>query len=315
MAFPSWSWAAWEAVDENVEGHRIIHPGGVRYEPHFQVQTDGGGRLQKVLPDGKGDPEERMRPMLKWYVVDRSPRRDTLPSSLLPPRQAVSKPPLPPRRGTTPIFSPSPRSDSLLRPLNKTGLGLAFAPEVDITDWNGSVRDATNNLDQSVPSLPAHIVRHLTEQHLVFRTRVAQFYLGETRTRTKIIWKRDQDATATGTSNSNIKPMVHSQLKIRETAILDRHGAEVGRCILPDPDARRAAQQPHDFVFVSEAQFFGDERCVDVGGYPLFNVMLLRWSAADGALGRPFASRVAMGRVTKEAFWSATYSEEVVVLG
>ncbi|KAH8686273.1 heterokaryon incompatibility protein-domain-containing protein [Ilyonectria robusta] len=260
--FPSWSWAAWTAV-EDTEGC----DGGVRYEAPFRAQTDDDGGLKKVVPDEGDKAEEFMRPLLKWYVVDRVFPNQTHPR---------------------------------LRPLNKTGLGLALNNDVDIKEWNILVSAATGNLNCSMPSLDNSITRLLTDQHLVFRTKIAQFRLGKTRIRTDTTWKR----------NDTGKLIVSSQLKIRETPIMGG-GIEVGRVWLPDPDGHTPGQLLYDFALISEAQYFGDEDCVDFTDYPLFNVMLL--SREDG--GRPFARREAMGRLTKKAWRLVPSREEVVVLG
>ncbi|KAF7554154.1 hypothetical protein G7Z17_g3128 [Cylindrodendrum hubeiense] len=264
VTFPSWSWAAWTAVEENAEGDY----GGVRYESPFRAQTNDEGGLKKVVPDEQDEAEEFMRPLLKWYVVNKS--------------------------------SPS-RNHPSLRPLNETGLGLAFDENVNIENWNRAVSAATGSLDSSMPSLNKNIANQLTDQHLIFRTKIAQFHLGETRTRTETTWKR----------NASGKLVVHSELKIRETPILNGGGVEVGRVYLPDPDRHRPELPPYDFALISEAQYFGDEKRVGFTDYPLFNIMLLRWDDR----GRPFASRVAMGRITKEAWWEVETREEVVVLG
>ncbi|KAH7009670.1 heterokaryon incompatibility protein-domain-containing protein [Ilyonectria destructans] len=262
VMFPSWSWAAWTAV-EDAEGC----DGGVRYEVPFRAQTNDDGGLKKVVPDKEHKAEEFMRPLLKWYVVNRAFPNQT---------------------------------HSRLRPLNKTGLGLALDNDVDSKEWNKLVSAATGNLDCSMPSLHNSIARLLTDQHLVFRTKIAQFRLGKTRIRTDTTWKR----------NDTGKLIVSSELEIRETPIMGG-GIEVGRVWLPDPDGYTPDQLLYDFALISEAQYFGDEDCVDFTDYPLFNVMLL--GREDG--GWPFARREAMGRVTKKAWRLVPSREEVVVLG
>ena len=94
--------------------------------------------------------------------------------------------------------------------------------------------------------------------------------------------------------------------------ILDAAGGEVGRVVLPDPDAHTpgAAPHPYDFILVSEGQFFGDEKSIDGAEYPLFNVMMVSWKNGQA----PFATRLAMGKVNKEAWWKATNKEELVCL-
>lgn len=91
--------------------------------------------------------------------------------------------------------------------------------------------------------------------------------------------------------------------------------------VLPDPEdpplllavavavGQGSSGGGYDFVLVSEAQYFGDERDVEVGEFPLFNVMLVhvwrREDAGGDAGAAILAERVAMGRVKKEAWWDA----------
>ncbi|KAK0636810.1 heterokaryon incompatibility protein-domain-containing protein [Bombardia bombarda] len=135
--------------------------------------------------------------------------------------------------------------------------GLALDPDVDLAQWQASIAHATKGLTPDI--------------------------------------------------NSSSIPL--TRLEIRETAVLDGSGEQVGKVVLPDPEAQPglggAGAPPSspgsgwlfDFIMVSEAQFFGDERNVEVGEYPLFNVMLVKW----GEGRRPFATRVAMGKITKDA--------------
>ncbi len=43
--FPTWSWAAWETVEDTSQMRNAEYDGGVRYEALFQVQTDNRGAL------------------------------------------------------------------------------------------------------------------------------------------------------------------------------------------------------------------------------------------------------------------------------
>ncbi|KAK0648476.1 heterokaryon incompatibility protein-domain-containing protein [Cercophora newfieldiana] len=272
--FPTWSWAAWEAAEETdpVSRQRVVRPGGVQYEATYRVQTDNRGRLQKVLQLQKSredseQVEERMRPLLRWYTVDNStppvPPARKLPALSPGGKPPRTPPPLPPRRGNV---SPTKQSDSL-RPLNQNGLGLALSPDTSLEEWSDSVSSATKNLtlDRPLPSLPAEMKRQLrSEYHLVFRTLIAQFTLGETRTRTETLWRKTGDGSL----------VAARELHIRETAVLAVNCREVGRVVLP---YGIAAGTVGEFVLLSEGQFFGDEESIEVGEYPLFNVMLVRW--------------------------------------
>ncbi|KAK3994803.1 heterokaryon incompatibility protein-domain-containing protein [Cladorrhinum sp. PSN332] len=317
VAFPTWSWAAWEAVD-------LESPGGVRYETPFQIQTDEAGALLKVVC-GKAAkaPEERMRPLIRWYIANSlgsAPFRKANPPPV-PPRRCSqlalsppgldkkSPPPLPPRRKPA---SPSTRSfqgllPTSLRPLNGTGLGLTFGSDVNVQHWNDSVNSALNRLpiDISLSSIPLNQMKE--GFHLVFRTYAAQFRLGTTRSRTEILWRRNKESTL----------VKYKELKIQETVILsDGNEEEVGRVVLPD-----ASEMPrpgsvtglYDFIVISEAQFFGDEKVVEVGEWGLFNVMMVDRTRSGS--GMMVSTRVGMGKITKDAWWAVGPKEEVVILG
>ncbi len=62
--------------------------------------------------------------------------------------------------------------------------------------------------------------------------------------------------------------------------IVGSSGETVGRVTLPDPDEYTPSPRLYDFIILSEGQFFGDEKNVEIGEYPLFNVMLISWSNA-----------------------------------
>lgn len=300
--FPTWSWAAWEAAEcvDPESRQLVLCPGGVQYEATYRVQTDNRGQLQKVLQKNRGgdaeQPEERIRPLLRWYTADNLPPVPpprTQPSSSGNGKFRPAPPPLPPRKG-----SASPLNNTPLRPLNSNGLGLALSPSTSLEEWTSSVSLATNNLalDCPLPALPPALTKELRPgYHLVFRTLIAQFSLGETRTRTETLWRKTEDG----------KLLAARELHIRETAILAENGKEVGRVSLP---YEVAAGGVGEFVVLSEGQFFGDEESIEVGEYPLFNVMLVRWEG-------DIAERVGLGRVTKEGWWGGRWREEVVVLG
>lgn len=191
--FPSWSWAAWEPVED--------HPGGVRYEVPFRVQTDHKGALMKVvLDDASEAPEERMRPLIRWYIP-RSPHNQAIRSASMsrqksfPGTGGISTPqptrtgpemfrPVPPVRPKPERFrsapAPRPKPDRLrsqqptkvLRPMNGTGLGMAFEAQADLERWMKFLNQGNN--DQSEPTLSAlQLSTIVNDDCLVFKTRSA----------------------------------------------------------------------------------------------------------------------------------------------
>lgn len=77
----------------------------------------------------------------------------------------------------------------------------------------------------------------------------------------------------------------------------------------PKGPSRSLEGRPLDFIAISETQFFGDERKVDVMGYPLYNVMLISWDAL-----MRMATGEALGKVYKHAWTRGKPVDELVVL-
>ncbi|KAI9661044.1 MAG: hypothetical protein M1821_009371 [Bathelium mastoideum] len=289
---PSWSWAGWEGVEE------AHYEGGVRYEDPFQVLTDNEGRLVKVLQD---DGEERIKPMLRWYMVGkrRPPpvpvKKGSNKSDLLIPKppglSQMRTPTFPNTLGGTSTSSPG----SQLRAVNGGGLGLMLDISTPPHEWwNAATASALDIRD-----IPDDVLRTINGNHLVFRTTSAQFRLGSSRKRTEIVHRRE------GTSLRE-----NHRLQIFETEIVDSSSNIVGWIALHDSKTPPGTERLRDFIAVSEAQYFGCEERVDVMGFPLYNVMLLAWM-----LERPFAERMALGKIYKHAWRNAKPHEELIVLG
>ena len=288
---PSWSWAGWEAVEE------AHYEGGVRYDLPFQVLTNNDGSLMKVLQE---DGEERIKPMVRWYTVGKRP------------------PPVPIKRGTTKLDTvvPKPRglihtrtssfpsttagirpssSAKQMRPINSTGLGLRLETNTLPHEWTNAA--TTPALDTG--EVPDEIFRTVTSNNLIFKTSSTQFRLGSSRKRTEKLYRRE------GTS-------LHEdhQLQIFETEVQDANSNVVGWLALHDPKSPLSTARWYDFIVLSEAQFFGSEDRVDIMDFPLYNVMLVEWKSK-----RPFAERVALGKIYKHSWKKEKYQEELIILG
>ncbi|KAI9695843.1 MAG: hypothetical protein M1820_008398 [Bogoriella megaspora] len=300
---PSWSWASWEPVEmqHDQTGKVFLYNGGVRYEHPFQVLTHSDGSLKKVLQD---DGEERMRPMLRWHIFARSnpppvpvkrspsPRKSPARSA---PSPTSSPPPKPLHLRTLSGLSPTTNPKQRLAPLNGSGLGIALELNGPPNNWTDTITKPTLTLD----ALSAEVSSSLSHQHLIFKTEVAKFSLGETHKRLEVIYKR-QGSTI----------VEDHTLHISETDIIDESKRCVGRVVLPDPSQTPEPSKRYDFAVISEAQYFGDEERVDIMGFPLYNVMLIDWAPK-----RPFAERVALGKVFKRAWKDSNTQEEHIVLG
>ena len=297
--FPSWSWAGWEAVRD--ERGRVSR-GGMRYEYTFQIRVNDQGVARKTIPEYddtwlgerlQGGAEERMRPLLKWYAAVEAG------APLLTP--ALDGAAHDGHANTS--EAPSSSGSVKLVPINGTGDGLILNDGVNMSNWQAAIDEVMEHMDQEVPSLPEDVATKLKPgRHLVFRTQTAQFRLGETSPRIDELWITEFDVPP--------RPVMQARSRVRETSILDEHGVVVGRVVLPDPDTYQSSQRMYDFILISESQFFGDEKTFEVGKYKLLNVMVIEWMDA-----RPFARRLALGKVSKDAWRAARTGEELVVLG
>lgn len=322
--FPTWSWAAWEPVEDC--------DGGVRYEVPFRVQTDQKGALQKVvLDDASEAPEERMRPLIRWFIPETPdsqalrpapvPRQKSFPGTgiLAAPQPTQTRPemlrtppqvrPKPERFRTAPAPMPKPdrlrsqRPTNIIQPMNRTGIGIAFKSSADLERWE-TFLDQGNN-DKREPKLSALQISTILDGNcLVFKARSTRFRLGKTQPRTEILWQR-----ADNTSDVSSKLIPHTTLHMNETAIMNNRGLEVGRVVLPDPVAYQQSDKLYDFIMLSEAQYYGDEVNVDVGDHPLLNIMMIEWHK-----NRTFATRLALGKMNKKDWRSALGREELIIL-
>ncbi|KAF2102105.1 hypothetical protein NA57DRAFT_73541 [Rhizodiscina lignyota] len=254
--FPSWSWASWI--------------GAVRYEQTFEVRTDWqSARLVKLIhPAATMDQQERMRPMLRWYAVKRKPAVPEKPNSLSVRAGSLNsqgRPPVPRKKFTAASSiieigllasqgdkqrsgAPTSRGDQLWGPRDLPGT---------VLHWEASRSTFHKGLTHSW-ELP-----QVNQQYLVFRTQRAAFTLG------KPIQRIEQHQI-----RSNLEtPPETVEVKFDETEIVDERRKVIGKVKLHaghDVDGARK-----DFIIISETEYFGDEARVDVGDYPLYNVMLV----------------------------------------
>ncbi|KAK4223547.1 hypothetical protein QBC38DRAFT_516704 [Podospora fimiseda] len=254
-AFPTWSWAAWEAVD-------LLSSGG-------RTTTSGCKQINT--------PATATAPWAPFRQVDQL-TNETF--SLFFSSCSVSN-----------VIHYSPTSK---RHRPWTHPRLRRQPP----EWSDSVHSALNYIDRDInlSSIPFKFDQSSVGHHLVFRTYTGQFGLGPTRWRTETLWKRNKES----------KVLRYKELEIRETAILDHGGEqqEIGRVMLPDPQEipnTRSLSGLYDFIVISEAQFFGDEKSVEVGEWGLFNVMMVDRSRGSEGM----CTRFGMGKITKDAWWAA----------
>jgi hypothetical protein len=185
-----------------------------------------------------------------------------------------------------------------LVPINGHGLGLAFddADKVNVAAFLQAAADLRGGAT-SPPTVP--IDMPLDSRHLVCETQVASFRLRKRGNpqRNEKLWRRTPKGM-----------VVDKELTIAEIDVLDHSGEAVGT-VIPTDGRRGVSSEPYHLILLSEAQYCGDEKRVDVSGMPLFNVMLVEWD-----IQRQFATRMGVGKVRKTAWWEAGPELKTVVL-
>lgn len=277
---PSWSWSGWE-VSKDPDfvadaGNAYLAKPGVRFEEPFLVSTNDDLSLKKVVPR-EGPSSKRT-----GKVED----ADEPPEERFKPLIIWYK-----------AHKPSPDARVSLLPVNGHGMGLALGPS-DSNELYKFQEDA-QRLRTTHPHLPPaiHPSVPLDMRHLVCETQVAQFKLRRVPPRTETLWKRTDKGLVKDT-----------ELTIPEAEVLSAAGAVVGR-VIPTDQRRGLASGLYNFILLSESQYWGNEKRVDVSGLPLFNVMFVEWDTR-----REFAARVGLGKVMKRAWWDAKPTQQVVIL-
>ena len=245
---------------------------GIRYEEPFLMNAYPDSTLRKVKPPNGEKPEERTSPMLRWY------------------RWGQKAPPPDPQRKQQVTAT----QDRLWMPtaLNGSGSGLL------LHEFN---RGASN--EHTSLTLDSTILKRCSpdERHLIFASTVAKFRLGHTsfEPRKETLWRLE----------TKIPFVSDQELNLYETQIMDRSNPfrVVGRLILPDRE-----NKPYgvfDFIAISEAQCFGDEKLSEISGYSLYNVMMVKWQE-NGVV----AERVALGKIYKHAWEAAQPKVKTIIL-
>ncbi|PYH77956.1 HET-domain-containing protein [Aspergillus uvarum CBS 121591] len=85
----------------------------------------------------------------------------------------------------------------------------------------------------------------------------------------------------------------------------------IGTVLLDGTGPEWMDKQTHEFILISEAQYFGlDDEPYNVGEFPLYHVMLVEHDRRTG-----ISTRLGLGRVRKTAWMMAEPTERVVILG
>lgn len=101
---------------------------------------------------------------------------------------------------------------------------------------------------------------------------------------------------------------------IRRNIVDSRGSYRIGTLLLDSIGPDRFDPWKHEFIVISEAQYYGIENEMAQQGefidYNLYNVMLIQWDDH-----RRIASRLGMGRIQKEAWKRIDYQLQIVILG
>lgn len=182
--------------------------------------------------------------------------------------------------------------------INKNGLGIPFGMNEKETlpyEWDKTPdKEMMNSL--SAMDLPETTLHLLDDRHLIFWTICSTAFRFE-----EVNWTVEQS------SRTQKAPLRRS--------IFGNEGLNpVGTILLDGQGPVRFDARMHEFIVISEAQYYGIENEMPQNGefmdYPLYNVMLIQW---DGL--RQIASRLGMGRITKDAWRQVDYQVQIIVLG
>ena len=184
-----------------------------------------------------------------------------------------------------------------LEPLNGNALGVPLVVKEGDTlplEWDQSPNDIEPG-KLSISDLPARLIARLTEKHLVFETScTTKLKFG-----TKISSEAPSDDPAT-----------------QRFSVVDRNGhSEAGILEIDTLGPEAVDEDRHEFIVISEAQYlcYGPEQLRededDDAVYFWYNVMLVEWDNS-----RTTASRLGLGRISKEAWKLAQPQRKVIAL-
>lgn len=296
-ALPSWSWAGWEvnknsSSDEDVQKHEALP--GVRFEEAFWVSGNDDMSLRKFTAAGS-DAEERYKPLVMWFKWHQD-------RPVPPPRSPRVHGPTRAQPALESTAMTRSRSYGRLVPVNGCGLGVKYdGDDAYIRALERVLRFRGLRLVEAdfraaeAPDVAIDIP--LTDRHLVCETQRASFRLGQKRLRTEPIWHIVEGV-------AKIKKV----LEIWEAEIMDEQQNVVGH-VVPTDQRMIVSTDPYDFILLSESQYWGNEKRIDIVGYPLYNIMLVEWDR----MGR-VATRTGLGKIAKPAWDTTNQGRGCVVL-
>ncbi|KAF6842691.1 hypothetical protein CMUS01_02819 [Colletotrichum musicola] len=236
------------------------------------------------------------------------------PSTRDPARRPVPPPPVPHRQGPGPLF-PTTHYDRLnLIPVNGHGLGIVCG---SLRGHNVLRESAARFSGSSNPSEGIDPNTRLDDRHLVCQTQVGRFRLREKEgLRTEPLWNVVKEEVIHRTTwlkkETKEKLVLSKVLEILEMEILDDQKKVVGYVIpteQTEPIFQPGQSIEYDFILLSQSQYWGNEKRIDVVGFPLFNVMVVQWDE-----NKQFATRLGLGKIHQTAWVEADTESRWVIL-
>ncbi|KAI3539753.1 hypothetical protein CSPX01_08709 [Colletotrichum filicis] len=206
--------------------------------------------------------------------------------------------------------------------VNGEGLGVVFenASESDafMSDikFQGVGSAAQTSSGRRLPKTPHTLT--LSDRCLICETETASFTLKFSNTiRKEVLWRRKKPSSIRGfnqtqsdssTEAQSPKLEIDKELRIWEAEILDDKDEVVGH-VIPTDRRQQFPRVKFDFMVLSKSQYWGNERRVDVGEFPLYNVMMIEWDQR-----KETATRLGVGKVQISAWMVAKPEKKIVIL-
>ena len=250
---------------------------GVYYEPTFDVQADDGGIVMRLNRDRDGG-EERIRPRNHSMYLAKKVNGQSI------------------RLTDIGLWGGTPTDDS-------TGWERPFTTPLKMT---------------SIAALEPQLIISDSDRRLIIRTEVAHLDLLQpgtiTRSHTALlgvtycreIW--NEQNIMQGQDDNCITTSIGRPIRNPSSAAEDEYVGIVKMLTDKKENCRRI--WPVEALVLSEAQYMGVEKKVDLLGYPFYNIMIIRRVGNRNGI----AERIGLGKIYKSAWRRANPREEVVIL-
>lgn len=182
--------------------------------------------------------------------------------------------------------------------INKNGLGIPFGLNENESlpyEWDKTPGREVMPTGRAM-DLPESTLVLLDDRHLIF-------------------WTICSTAFRFGEDNWVVDNNGHThKAPIRRNIFGNEGPNPVGAILLDSQGPVRFDARMHEFIVISEAQYYGVENEMAQQGefmeYSLYNVMLIQWD-----LRKQIASRIGVGRMEKRAWREVDYQFQIIVLG